>query len=94
MGRDLPSPSPQCLQIPKATYGGAASGEGEGGPSIPLWLGAPPALPCPVDAPWHPRWWARWAGVPIAFVGVSVLEPGEQGVPGRNVPAQCPPCWG
>lgn len=32
--------------------------------------------------------------LPIAFVGVSALEPGEQGVSGRNVPAQCPPCWG
>lgn len=31
MGRDLPSPSPQCLQIPEATCGG----EGEGGSRHP-----------------------------------------------------------
>lgn len=80
MGRDLPSPSPQCLQILEATYGGATGGEGEGGsrhPSLAAGRGGvkarrgaqPRGWQCPIDAPWHPRWWGRdGQGLPIAFV--------------------------
>lgn len=80
MGRDLPSPSPQCLQIPKATYGGAASGEGEGGSQHPPLAGGSSSSAVPHGYPVAPQMVGRGAqGLPVAFVGAGARGAGSAG---------------
>lgn len=55
----FPAPRHNVCKYQRPLMAGPPAGRARGAPSIPLWLGAPRAPQCPMDTPWHPRWWGE-----------------------------------
>lgn len=94
----FPAPRHNVCKYWRPLTVGPLVGRVRGALGIPLWLRAggsvkarheaqPRGWQCPIDAPWHPRWWGRGGqGLPIAFVGS--LGEGARGA--GNGREECP----